>query len=109
VDSRDLAVSRLWKASALLPQSVRLLGTRYRSLFLAHAQECTPQGGDASVADALAFVEFMLVQERVGLLDSERAALQSDARRLRRRFKLLRDGAAVTAVEKWRVRQWIGI
>ena len=42
-----------WGAQ-FLPQTVRLLGTRYRALFLAHAQLCRPQGDAGAVADALA-------------------------------------------------------
>jgi hypothetical protein len=102
-------VERLWKTAEFLPQSVRLLGTRYRSLFLAHAQRCRPTGKAARVADALAFVDFMFRQERVGLLDNERAALKGDARVLRRRFRLRRAGDTVEAVEKWKPLQWLGL
>lgn len=102
-------VERLWKTAQFLPQTVRLLGTRYRSLFLAHAQDCRPQGDGAPVADALAFVDFMFRQERVGLLDQERSALRADARALSRRFRLRRDGSAIGVVEKWKPLQWIGL
>ena len=102
-------IERMWKAAQFLPQTVRLLGTRYRALFLAHAQLCEPSGDAGHVADAIAFADFMMRQERVGLLDNERAACASDARALRRRFRLRRDGPAVTAVEKWKVLQWVGL
>jgi hypothetical protein len=102
-------VDRLWKAAEFLPRTVRLLGTRYRSLFLAHAAQCRPRGAAAPLADALAFVDFMLRQERVGLLDSERSALRGDARALNRRFRLRREGAEVDVVEKWKPLQWIGL
>jgi hypothetical protein len=102
-------VARLWKTAELLPQTVRLLGTRYRALFLAYAPHARPSGDAAIVADALAFVEFMSRQERVGLLDNERAALRGDARALRRRFRLRRDGEQIAAVEKWKPLQWIGL
>ena len=102
-------VERMWRTSQFLPQSVRLLGTSYRALFLAHAQQCKPQGDAAPVADALAFVDFMFHQERVGLLDNERTALRGDARALRRRFRLLRQGDSISAREKWRILQWVGL
>lgn len=102
-------VERMWRTARFLPQSVRLLGTRYRALFLAHAQQCKPRGDAAAVADALAFVDFMFRQERVGLLDNERTALRGDARALRRRFRLLRRGEAVSAREKWKILQWVGL
>lgn len=103
------AVDRLWKSARFLPLTVRLLGTRYRSLFLAHAQSCRPRGDAAPVADALAFIDFMLRQERVGLLENERSALRRDARALKRRFRLRRDDEAVEASEKWRPLQWLGL
>jgi|CXWL01.1.fsa_nt_gi hypothetical protein len=103
------SVERLWKTARYLPQTVRLLGTRYRTLFLAHAQHCRPQGDAAIVADALAFAEFLSKQERVGLLAPERAALKADARALRRRFRLHRDGDTVSAAERWKILQWIGL
>jgi hypothetical protein len=103
------SVDRLWKTAEFLPQTVRLLGTRYRSLFLAHAQLCRPEGDGAPVADALAFVDFMFRQERVGLLDNERTALRRDARALKRRFRLRRNGETVGVVEKWKLLQWLGL
>ena len=103
------SVGRLWKTAEFLPQTVRLLGTRYRSLFLAHAQMCSPRGDGAAIADALAFVDFMARQERVGLLDNERLALTRDARALQRRFRLRREGGAVEVVEKWKPLQWLGL
>jgi len=99
----------MWQTARFLPQSVRLLGTRYRALFLAHAKLCSPQGETAPVADALAFVDFMLRQERVGLLDNERRALKRDAKVLRRRFRLRRRGTTVSATEKWKILQWVGL
>lgn len=102
-------VERLWKTARFLPQTVRLLGTRYRALFLAHAQLCRPSGDAAPVADALAFVDFMFRQERVGLLDNERRALQGDERALRRRFRLRRNGKDISAREKWKILQWVGL
>lgn len=101
------SVERLWKTARYLPQTVRLLGTRYRTLFLAHAQRCRPRGDAAVVADALAFADFLSKQERVGLLAPERTALRRDERALRRRFRLRRDGDAVEAIEKWKILQWL--
>ena len=94
------SVERLWKAARYLPQTVRLLGTRYRTLFLAYAQRCRPRGEAGVVADALAFADYLAKQERVGLLDPERAALRRDERALRRRFRLRRIGTEVEAIEK---------
>lgn len=102
-------VTRLWKTARHLPQTVRLLGTRYRALFLAHAQACHPKGDAPAVADALAFAEFLRRQERVGLLANEREAVDRDARALRRRYRLRRDGDSIEAVEKWIVLQWVGL
>lgn len=102
-------VERLWKSAQFLPQTVRLLGTRYRALFLAYAQQCRPQGDAAAVADAMAFVDFMYEQDRVGLLGNERLALRGDARALSRRFRLRRNGETIEAVEKWKPLQWIGL
>lgn len=102
-------VDRLWKTARFLPQTVRLLGTRYRSLFLAHATRCRPEGDGGEIADALAFVDFMFKQERVGLLANEQAALRGDARALRRRFRLRREGDTIRAIEKWKILQWIGL
>ena len=103
------AVERLWLSARFLPQSVRLLGTRYRALFLAYAAQCQPAGEDAPIADAMAFVDFMLRQDRVGLLAPEQRALQRDARELRRRFRLRRDGPRISAVEKWKILQWLNL
>lgn len=103
------SVERLWKTARYLPQTVRLLGTRYRTLFLAHAQRCRPRGEAGVVADALAFADYLSKQERVGLLAPERTALRRDARALRRRFRLRRRGDEVEAVEKWKIFQWIGL
>src|SRR3990167_1433119 len=101
------SVERLWKTARYLPQTVRLLGTRYRTLFLAHAQRCRPRGEAGVVADALAFTDYLAKQERVGLLAPERTALRCDARVLRRRFRLRRNGDEVSAIEKWKILQWI--
>lgn len=101
------SVERLWKTARYLPQTVRLLGTRYRTLFLAHAQRCRPRGDAAVVADALAFADYLSRQERVGLLAPERTALRRDERALRRRFRLRRDGEHVEAIEKWKILQWL--
>ena len=95
------SVERLWKTARYLPQTVRLLGTRYRTLFLAHAQRCRPRGEAGVVADALAFADYLSKQER------ERTALARDARVLRRRFRLRRDGDAIEAIEKWKILQWL--
>lgn len=100
-------VERLWQAARYMPQSVRLLGTRYRALFLAYAASASSSGEARAVADALAFIEFMFKQDRVGLLEPEQKALRSDARALRRRFRLKRADGGVTAVEKWKVLQWL--
>ncbi len=102
-------VERLWKTARYLPQTVRLLGTRYRTLFLAHAQRCRPRGEAGVVADAMAFTDYLAKQERVGLLAPERAALRRDARALRRRFRLRRMGDEIEAIEKWKILQWIGL
>ncbi len=102
-------VTRLWKTARHLPQTVRLLGTRYRALFLAHAAACSPKGEAAAVADALAFADFLRRQERVGLLAVEREAVNRDERALRRRYRLRREGESIEAVEKWIVFQWVGL
>lgn len=100
-------VERLWQTSRFIPQSVRLLGTRYRSLFLAYARQCEPSGDHAAIADALSFIEFMLKQNRVALLELERRALHNDARQLRRRFRLHREGGVISARERWKILQWL--
>ena len=105
----DGHVERLWQAARFMPQSVRLLGTRYRALFLAYAQQCSPVGEAKPVADALAFLEFMFQQNRVALLPPEQKALTQDQRRLRRRYRLSRQGPSVGATEKWKIRQWLGL
>lgn len=102
-------VERLWKSAQFLPQTVRLLGTRYRALFLDYARLCRPTGASAPIADALAFADWMTRQERVGLLDNERSALRGDARALKRRFRLRQTGESVEAVEKWKPLQWLGL
>jgi hypothetical protein len=108
-DEKNEPVERLWQAARYLPQTVRLLGTRYRTLFLAHAQRCRPDCEAGTVADALAFADYLAKQERVGLLAPERTALARDAKALRRRFRLRRDGDKVSATEKWKILQWIGL
>lgn len=105
--SQEAALERLWQAARFLPQSVRLLGTRYRSLFVAYAQQFNSEGQARAVADALAFVDFMFKQNRVGLLDPEQKALRMDARALRRRYRLSRQSGSVSAVEKWKILQWL--
>lgn len=100
-------VERLWQAARYMPQSVRLLGTRYRALFVAYAGQTASSGEARAVADALAFIDFMFRQDRVGLLEPEQRALRSDARALRRRFRLKRGEGGVSAVEKWKVLQWL--
>lgn len=100
-------VERLWQAARFLPQSVRFLGTRYRALFLAFAQDLQPEGEAAAVADAIAFIDFMFRQNRMALLKPESRALRDDERALRRRFRLSRDGQTVQAIEKWKVLQWL--
>lgn len=102
-------VERLWRASQYIPRSVRLLGTRYRPLFLAHAKLVEPAGDHAPVADALSFIEFMFRQVRVALLDPERKALRSDARLLKRRFSLRSEGKIITARERWMILQWLNL
>ena len=109
MDAPAESIERLWKSAEFLPQTVRLLGTRYRSLFLAHAHLCRPTGDAAQIADAMAFVDFMFRQERVGLLENERAALRRDARALNRRFRLRREGESIEVIEKWKPLQWIGL
>lgn len=100
-------VDRLWRSARFLPQSVRLLGTRYRSLFLAYAHQVSSSGETAAVADALGFIVFMFGQNRVALLKPELRALREDQRALRRRYRLAREGQTVRAVEKWKVLQWL--
>lgn len=102
-------VERLWRASQFIPQSVRLLGTRYRPLFLAHARHVEPAGENTAVADALAFIDFMFTQERIALLDPERKALRNDARQLKRKYKLVREGTAISARERWKILQWLSL
>ncbi len=103
-------VERLWQAARFMPKSVRFLGTRYRALFLAYAQENRSGGQAPAIADAMAFIDFMFRQNRVGLLGPEQRALRSDFRALRRRFRLKRDGEGrLDAVEKWKVFQWLGL
>lgn len=102
-------VERLWQAARFMPQTVRLLGTRYRSLFLAYGQLIQSEGEARPVADALAFLKFMERQDRVALLPPEQRAVRDDARALRRRFRLKRAGDKVRAIEKWKVLQWLGL
>jgi hypothetical protein len=97
-------VDRLWQSARFLPQTVRLLGTRYRALFMAYAQQ---NDVAAAVADAMAFADFMFKQNRVALLVPEQRAVREDARRLRRRFRLKRQGRVVNAQEKWKILQWL--
>lgn len=105
--SQEADLQRLWQAARFLPESVRLLGTRYRSLFVAYAGQFKVSGEQAAVADALGFVDFMFKQNRVGLLGPEQKALKRDARQLRRRYRLAREGANLHAVEKWKILQWL--
>ena len=100
-------VERLWQSARFLPQSVRLLGTRYRAMFLAYANQISPTGEKPAVADALAFVDFMFIQNRVALLDPEQRALRNDRRALRRCYRLSRDGQTVKAIEKCKLLQWL--
>jgi hypothetical protein len=106
---QEAEVERLWQSARYLPQTVRLLGTRYRALFVAYAQQHPSKGEARAVADAMAFVHWMLRQDRVGLMPLEQKALRGDETRLRRRFRLKRDGASVSAVEKWKITQWLGL
>jgi hypothetical protein len=105
--STDPSLVRLWQTSRFIPNTVRLLGTRYRPLFLVHARQVQPAGHHGAVADALSFIDFMQSQDRLGLLGAERDALARDARALRRRFKLKRAGAAISADERWKIVQWL--
>lgn len=105
--SQEAEVQRLWQAARYLPESVRLLGTRYRLLFVAYAGQFQAAGEQTAVADALGFVDFMFKQNRIGLLDPEQKALRRDARQLRRRYRLAREGASLRAVEKWKILQWL--
>lgn len=101
-------VERLWQSARYLPRSVRLLGTRYRSLFVAYAQDWRSGGDAAAVADALAFIDFMLRQDRVALLPPEQQALRGDGAMLRRRFRLKRGkDQTVSAIERWKILQWL--
>jgi len=103
------ATKRLWLCARYLPAAARLLGTRYRALFLSYAPSTRPEGDDAAVADALAFAEFMLEQHRIALLATELSALRRDARYLRRRYDLIRREEAVTAEPKGKLRRWLGL
>jgi hypothetical protein len=103
------ATHRLWLCARYLPETARMLGSRYRALFLAFAPLTRPEGDAAPVADALAFADFMLRQHRIALLAPELSALRRDARHLRRRYSLLRRGEVVTAVPKGRIRRWLGL
>lgn len=103
----DPLVERLWQSARFLPQTARLLGTRYRPLFVAYAQKHETTGSAPAIADALAFVDFMRQQNRIGLLHPERRALHSDERALRRRYRLKRAAGRVEAVEKWKILQWL--
>lgn len=100
---------RLWLCARYLPETVRLLGTRYRALFFSYASSARPEGDAAAVADAMAFADFMLGQHRIALLAPELSALRRDARHLRRRFRLRRSGAAVAAAPKSKLRRWLGL
>ena len=100
---------RLWRCARYLPESARLLGTRYRALFLSYAPRARPEGEAPAVADALAFADFMLSQHRIALLAPELSALRRDSRHLRRLYRLLRHGEAVSAVPKGRLRRWLGL
>ncbi len=100
-------IERLWQAARFLPQTVRLLGTRYRTLFLAYALGARAAGEAAAVADALAFAEFMLGQDRIALLPPELRAVRADARALRRRYRLVRAGGEVRAALRWRILRWL--
>ncbi len=103
------ATHRLWLCARYLPETARLLGSRYRALFLSYAPRTRPEGDAAAVADALAFTDFILGQHRITLLAPELSALRRDARHLRRRYRLLRRGEAVTAAPKSRLRRWLGL
>ncbi len=98
---------RLVESARYLPRSVRLLGTRYRPLFLAHARQCTVEGDDSAVADAMAFAEFMLKQDRLALMPPEQIALRRDSKILRKHFRLKRDGATLQAVRRWKIMAWL--
>jgi len=100
-------VERLWQSARFLPRTVRLLGTRYRTLFMAYAQDHRSEGKAPEVADAMAFIDFMFRQDRIALLPPEHEALHHDQRGLRRRFWLKRRDRKVEAVEKWRILQWL--
>jgi hypothetical protein len=100
---------RLWLCARYLPETARLLGTRYRALFLSYAPRTRPEGDAPAVADAMAFADFMLCQHRIALLAPELSALRRDARHLRRRYRLLRDGKAVTALPKGILRRCLGL
>ena len=103
------ATQRLWLCARYLPETARLLGTRYRALFLTYAPSTRPEGDAAALADALAFTDFMLHQNRITLLTPELSALRRDARHLRRCYRLLRNGETVTAVPKGMLRRWLGL
>jgi len=100
---------RLWQAARFLPLSARLLGTRYRPLFLAYARKSQAVGRARHAADAMAFLDFMSRQERLALLQPERRALRRDARMLCRRYWLKRVNGRVRAVEKWKILQWLAL
>ena len=100
-------LGRLVECARYLPQSVRLLGTRYRALFTAHARGCTPSGDAAAVADAMAFADFMLGQDRLALMPPEQKALRRDVRKLRKSYRLKREGREITAVKRWAIARFL--
>ena len=109
ITARSPEVERLWQSARFMPQTVRLLGTRYRALFLAYARSWETSGDAPHVADALAFIDFMLAQNRLALLPPEQRALRRDGKALRRRFRLKRRQGTVMATERWKILQWLGL
>lgn len=101
--------TRLWRTARYLPETARLLGTRYRALFLAYAPGVRPEGEAGAVADALAFADFLLGQHRIVLLAPEISALRRDSRHLGRGWRLRRQGETVSAEPKSRLRRWLGL
>ncbi len=100
-------MGRLVECARYLPQSVRLLGTRYRGLFLAYARQCSASAENQAVADAMAFAEFMLGQDRLALMPPERKALRRDVAKLKKSYRLKRKESQVTAVKRWAIFRWL--
>lgn len=63
--ARALLAKRRGEAGELIPQTRRLLGTRYRDEFAKHAAQFTPCGSQKPREDALAFAQWLQKQTHV--------------------------------------------